>query len=241
MCKGYDNHRSSRLKGLSLLELMIFIVIMAIAMTGALSMFISSRMAQRIGEERRLASLAAEQKLDEIRNYIQGGKTLDEVFQKYGPLPLPSGGPSATFNVPGLTAFNDTDSSDGARPTPRAIGTVTIINDETPNENAFGYDYANNAQTPPFGVDIDGNGSHLIQTGFGINGAAGYNTANPAPFPLDINGNGSNGTSVPWNRNVTSGFVMLPVVVTIQWQGAAGPQRFDLFAIIIPDQTGEPH
>lgn len=211
---------------------MVFLVVMAVGMTAALSMFVSSRMAERVGEERRLASLAAEQKIDEIRNYIQSGKTLDQAFNQYGPLPLPGGAPGAMFNVPGLSAFYDTNVADGARPNPRAIGTVTIINDETPNEAAFGYDFANSAKTPPFGVDINGNGSRLIETGFGINGAAGYRDNIPVPFPLDINGNG-----FTTDHNVTSGFILLPVVISIQWQGATGPQRFDMFAIIMPNST----
>ena len=233
--------------GLSLLELMIFLAVMAIGMTASLSMYITSRLAERVGEERRLASLAAEQKIDEIRNYVSGGNhTLDQAYAQYGPVNLPVGGPGAMFNVPGLTAYYDTNTVDGSRPNPRSIGTVTIINDETPSERQFGYDYANSTAstvpTPPFGVDINGNGTRLIQTGFGNTGAADYNDVIPPPFPLDLNGNGSNGTTVAWDHVITSGFVMLPVVISIQWQGAAGPQRLDMFAIIIPDQlTGEPH
>jgi len=121
---------SARFAGFSLLELMVFLVVMAVGMTAALSMFVSSRMAERVGEERRLASLAAEQKIDEIRNYIQSGKTLDQAFIQYGPLPLPTGAAGAMFNVAGLSAFYDTNPADGARPNARAIGTVTIINDE---------------------------------------------------------------------------------------------------------------
>src|SRR5438105_1539163 len=98
-----------RAKGMSLLEIMVFTLVMAVAMTGALSTFLSSRLAQSIGEDRRAASLAAEQKIDEIRAYAQSGKTLDQTFQKYGPLPLPTGAPRATFNVPGLSGFYDLD------------------------------------------------------------------------------------------------------------------------------------
>src|SRR5437879_4842262 len=92
----------SQPKAFTLLEIMIFMVVIAISMTATLSIYISQRLAQRSGEERRLASIAAEQKIDEIRNYIQSGNTLDQAFTKYGPLPVPGGGPSATFAVPGL-------------------------------------------------------------------------------------------------------------------------------------------
>ncbi len=171
---------------------------------------------------------------------MNNGNTLDQAFQKYGPRPLPHGGPGATFDVPTLSAFFDNDRNDGIRPIARSIGTVTIVNDENPDERLFGYDFANNCEGPPFGVDIDGNGSHLIETGFGSKGAVGYRDKSPKYFPLDLNGNGSNGTAAnPWDSNLVSGFIMLPVVVTIQWNGARGPQRYDLFAIILPNRITE--
>ena len=227
-------------RGVSLLETLALCAIIAIALTGALSVSISHQAAERSSEERRLASAAATQKLDEIRIYLQNGNTLDQAFDYYGPLPLPTGGPGATFNVPGLTPFYDYDKADGPRPNPRAIGTVTIINDEAPNEASFGFDYANQAITPPFGVDVNSNGSLLIETGFGAKGATGYNDSVPWPFPLDINNSGSDGsTDLPWDSNVISNFEMLPVVITIQWQGVNGPQRYDLFTIITSLQDSE--
>ena len=62
----------------------------------------------------------------------------------------------------------------------------------------------------------------------------------PYPFPLDLNANDSDGTPEhPWESNIVSGFVMLPVVITIQWQGVDGPRRFDLFSIITPISDSE--
>jgi hypothetical protein len=219
---------------------MIFLAIVVVAITATISVYTNQTLAQRLTEERRLACLAAEQKIDEIRIYLQSGKSLDQAFQYYGPLPLPSGGPGARFDVPGLNAYTDTDVKDGSRPNPRAVGTVTIINDEAPNEKLYGYDFANYAALPPFGVDINNNGSRSIETGFGTNGASGYNDNVPPPFPLDINGNGSDGSaSKPWESNLVTGFVMLPVVITVQWQGVDGPRRFDLFTIITPISDSE--
>ena len=227
-------------KGLTLVEVTVFLVVVSVAIVGTLSLNVNLRLSQRITEERRLASLAAEQKIDEIRIFVNNGNTLDQAFQRYGPLPLPHGSPGATFEVPGLTAFIDSDRSDGLRPAPRAVGTVSIINDEDPDERLFGYDFANACVAPPFGVDIDGNGSRLIETGFGVGGAAGYNDRSPQPFPLDLNGNGSNGSAAnPWESNLVAGFIMLPVVVTVQWNGASGTQRFDLFAIITAQRIAE--
>lgn len=247
--------------GLSLLELLIFLVVMAVAMTAALSMFISSRLSERQGEERRRASLAAEQKMDEIRAFIHksigNGKALDLAYQSYGPTP-PSGLPWLATTPPGLAAskvsvnfdaayisyisaqsqqltgldpFYDTNPYDGTRPNPRAIITVSIINSEAPLEQQFGYDYNNPGTSPNFGIDINGNGSRLIQTGFtAAGGAAGYNNTSPPPFPLDLNGNGLTTDAI-----VTNNFVILPVVISVQWQGAAGPQRYDLFSLLMQE------
>lgn len=219
---------------------MIFLAIVTVGITATLSLFINQRLGQRITEEHRIASLAAEQKLDEIRIFINKGNTLDQAFQQYGPLPFPQGAPGATFDVPGLSPFMDHDRLDGARPNPRALGTVTIVNDEAPREKVFGYDYANNCAAPPFGIDINGNGGHMIRTGFGSKGAVGYNDKVPKPFPLDLNGNGSDGSSAhPWDSNILDGFIVLPIVITIQWDGAAGPQRFDLFTVLSANRSTE--
>lgn len=226
--------------GLTLLEITIFLAVVTVGIVATLNLYVNQRIGQRVSEERRIASLAAEQKLDEIRIFINSGNTLDQAFAKYGPLPLPSGGAGATFDVPALTAFIDYDLRDGKRPNNRAVGTVTIINDEAPDEKLFGYDYANASEGPPFGVDINGNGSHLIETGFGSKGAAGYNDKAPKPFPLDLNGNGSDGSSsAPWDTNLVAGFTMLPIVITIQWNGANGPRRYDLFTVIAANRTTE--
>ena len=237
--------RSSRLsggqrRGLSLIELTVFLSIVTVGIVATLSLYVNLRITQRLTEERRIASLAAEQKIDEIRIFINNGKTLDQAFQYYGPIPLPNGGPGATFDVPSLRQFTDYDKKDGARPNPRSIGTVSIINDENPNEKLFGYDFNNNCEGPPFGIDVNGNGAETIQTGFYDKGMVGYNDIAPYPFPLDLNGNGSNGSLLnPWESDLVSGFVILPVVVTIQWQGTNGAQRFDLFAIITANRITE--
>lgn len=231
---------SALYRGLSLIETIALLGVIIIAVSGALSIYASNQSAEQLSQERRLASYAAAQKIDEIRIFLQAGNTLDQAFLNYGPLPIPTGGPGATFDVPGLTAFTDFDPADGNRPNPRAVGTVTIINDEVPNEAMFGYDYANQSCLPPFGVDINSNGSRRIETGFGSVGAKGYNDAAPWPFPMDLNVNGSNGTpAFPWESNVLSGLVVLPVVITIQWQSGGSPRRYDVFTLITPIQDTE--
>lgn len=236
----YSNRNYLTRHGMTLIEIAVFMTITSVAIAATLSVFISQRTSQRMSEERRIASMAAAQKIDEIRIYLQKGNTLDQAFQQYGPLPLPTGGPGATFKVPGLTPFYDFDPLDGDRPNARSVGTVSIIIDEKPNEALYGYDYANFATLPPFGIDINASGTGMIQTGFANLGAKGYNDDCPWPFPLDINGNGSDGKPLsPWESNVLTGYCILPVVITIQWNGVNGPQRFDMFALITPIMDSE--
>ncbi len=193
-----------RHSGFTLVELMIALTIVSIASTAALTVYFSHSLSAQLSGQRRTASLAAQEKLEEIRIALVSGSTTDQVWADYGPLPTTSGGPKATFAVPGLM-------QDGTV----VQGTVTIINDETPDESQFGYNYNGGVPTR-FGVDLNGNRS--------------YSDLIPAPFPLDLNSNGKLD-----DHNVTSGFVLLPVVVTIRWVGPYGSERLDMFAIIARD------
>ena len=100
MHMGLESHRKPR--GLSIIETIILLGVVVVAVTGALSIFIMQQAAERLTEERRLASFSATQKIDEIRIFLQNGKTLDQAFIYYGPLPLPTGGPGATHLLTGL-------------------------------------------------------------------------------------------------------------------------------------------
>lgn len=103
----------------------------------------------------------------------------------------------------------------------RPMGTVTFITSEKPNESDYGNLYGqptsiasfNWYERNPFGADINGNRS--------------MSDAIPAPFPLDLNGDGDTDDTA-----VTDGFQVLPVVVTIQWEGPYGPERVDHFAVL---------
>lgn len=103
----------------------------------------------------------------------------------------------------------------------RPMGTITFITSEQPNESDFGNVYGqpnslasfNWYERNPFGVDINGNRS--------------MSDAVPAPFPLDMNGDGDT-----TDLAITDGFQVLPVVITIQWEGPYGPERVDHFAVL---------
>ncbi|HYF50436.1 MAG TPA: prepilin-type N-terminal cleavage/methylation domain-containing protein [Planctomycetota bacterium] len=208
--------------GLTLIEVMIFFAILSIAMLGALSIYSRHVMGGRMTEQRRIAMIAAEEKLDELRSAIykavQSGATdpLGYVYshtspadnQFYGPLPANNAlSRPCCFNVAGLT------------PVPGiSVGTVTIINDETPDEAQFGLAYNGSFAPPLFGVDINGNRRYT-------------DASSLSPFPMDINNNGTTTDNVVVDR-----FSLLPVVITIQWTGPYGRERIDVFSVLTADK-----
>ena len=214
-------------RGLTLIEVTIFVTIVSVALLASLLTYVRYVQAKNLTEQERQALLSAEQKLDEIRTYISrvpigtakdaSGQTvpmtanpLDAAFNLYGPLPAASApNRPCCFSVPNLPPIGGS-----------SVGTVTIINSELPDATQFGYAYDGSATPPVFCVN-------LYQNKYP---EGGFPAAIPpaAPFPLDIDGDGT-----ATNTNVTSGFSLLPVVVTIRWVGPEGrPQRLDLFSVL---------
>ncbi len=128
----------------------------------------------------------------------------------------------------------------------RPMGTVTFITDENPSEEDFGWIQGSEdpdgnwisgttGETPkvagsdwynsnPFGVDLNGNGLAL-------------ETSNISPFPMDLNGNGNTTDSNLYiDPLATPTPIILPVVITIQWQSPYGPERYDHFALLTKDR-----
>lgn len=251
----------SRAKGVSLIETMMFITIVSIALIGTMYSYVRHLSAKSVTEQRRQASIAAEQKLDEIRSYVRrvpAGNAVDiygqiitssnplfknplnAAYQMYGPFPL-TGNQGALnrpccFSVPNLNPIN-TD----------PIGTVTIITSETPDESQFGYIYDGSTNPNKFGVNINGDIYQDVQlpstptragtfpTGTSTSSSTSTSaapTVNPSPFPLDINGNGV-ATDTTVGSSPNDNFTLLPIVITIRWLDTNGNrQRFDLFAIL---------
>jgi type II secretory pathway pseudopilin PulG len=222
--------RSRRVAGLTLVEVMVFFAMVSIAMLGALSIYNRHITGGRLTEQRRMASLAAEEKLDEMRSAIADrlakaptGNALDYIFYHNAPAPHnldyygydpDNVGPTVAlglnrpccFDVPNLPPVPGIPS-----------GVVTIITDETPDEAQFGWAYNGSALPPLFGVDLNGNRRYT-------------DTTNLAPFPLDINGNGTTTDNLADRK-----FALMPVVITIQWMGPFGRERLDVFSILSAD------
>ena len=225
------NGRARRCAGLSLIEVAIFISTVSVAMLATLSSYVRYLQMKTSTEQHRAAQIAAEEKFDEIRSFISrvrlgtakdaNGATvplnsnpLDAAFNLYGPTPAITGlQRPCCFSVPNLTPIGNA-----------AVGTVTIINTETPDATQFGYAYDGTTAPKIFGVN-------LYQNTYGDGGFPA--TLPPAaPFPLDLDGDG-----LTTNNNVTSNFSLLPVVVTVRWRAPDGSlQRLDLFSLLSAEQ-----
>ncbi|MCW8133343.1 MAG: type II secretion system protein [Planctomycetota bacterium] len=75
-----------RTKGMTILEVMVTVLVLAIAITAALMTFATHFRGARLTEERRIAMQFAQAKIDDIRLAVATGDTLERIFQKYGPL-----------------------------------------------------------------------------------------------------------------------------------------------------------
>lgn len=223
------------LSGFTLVETVCALMILATALIATLMMNNAYVRGEALAEERRLALQSASAKMEELRALVAHGVSLDTLNDpNYNPPDLPdhhyyygtwvpgtitdlANMPRAAFKVPGLA----TSSPDPLR---RAyVGTVTLIIDERPRESDYGIDYSYSpvrSNLDNIGADINGNKYYNDQ----------FPTTPPGPFPLDIDGDGK--TSAV---GVSAGFFLLPVVVTVHWNGACGEHRVDLFSILFKD------
>jgi prepilin-type N-terminal cleavage/methylation domain-containing protein len=204
-------------RGLSLVECLCALAVLAVALCSTMSSYITHIHSERFTEERRLALQAAVGKVDELRRLVASGWSLDQLYDTYRPfigVTDPANMPAAAFTVDGLTVGSNPQRN-------RYVGTISLIVDESPNESDYGVDYSVSPSVLSLGADINGNAYYLDQ----------YPGAPPRPFPMDINANG-NTTDNP----LVEGFYLLPIVVTVNWQGVFGVQRLDLFTIIFPDK-----
>ncbi len=205
-------------RGFTLVECVCAVAVLAVALCSTVSMYVSHVHSERFTEERRLALQAAVSKVDELRRLVASGQSLDQIYDTYKPLigvTDTTAMPTAAFRVTGLLE----SSTDVVRR--EYVGTVSLIVDESPNEQDYGVDYSVSPSLLRLGSDINGN-AYYRDT---------YPAAPSAPFPMDINANG-NMTDNP----LVEGFYLMPVVVTVHWFGVHGAQRIDLFTIIFPDK-----
>lgn len=204
--------------GFTLVESLLALTVLTISLLAVFNLYMTYVKSERFTEERRLALQSAVEKIDSLRQQLAAGQSLDQIYANYKPTTAvtdPTNMPLAAFKVTGLT----TASTDPLRR--NYVGTISLIIDETPNEQDYGVDYSVSPPVLNLGADINGNSYY----------SDAYPSGTPAPFPLDINANG-NTTDNP----MTSGFHVLPVVVTVHWVGVFGAQRIDLFTILFPDK-----
>ena len=193
ICKAAMTVEPEHARGLTLIELMIAVAILAIAICGIMSAYFSSHRLNVRSREEAIAVAAAQDKLAEIREH-----SFADIVSTYG---------GQTFQVLGLTPV-----------TPGADqGEVIIINDESPDEAAYGRDL--DPPVGPDGVDLDGNGRRTDVLGV---------ATVTSTFPADLDGDGATITPVV----APAAFKLIPAVVVVTWRGSSGTARVQTMTMI---------
>lgn len=123
--------RGRRQSGLSLVELMIALGIIAIALLGVVSALTHTVRSKEAHRELAVAKQAATAKLEEIRAKATHSNAFKSTEAEYLPTLYPN---NATFNVPGL---NNTNNTAGNKV---GLGTITLFpSSPAPTDRLFGY------------------------------------------------------------------------------------------------------
>lgn len=199
--------------GVTLVEVMVTVLILAIAITAALEITATHRRSSTLAEQRRSAFQASVAKVDQMRVMLTNGLSPDAVFQLFGPFTIT--GTESTAEVEGATGDivwmqeDDGEGNDVMTDPDRTGGVLACF--------SVGEDANNNGVLDP-SEDLNGNNilnQYLPQLGdrpmgtvvfitdenpeestFGDDYSQAENTAPQVwyernPFGVDINGNGS--------------------------------------------------
>lgn len=132
----------ARYRGMTIIEVMVTVLVLAIAITAALMTFATHFRGARLTEERRIAMQFAQSKVDEIRLAVATGDTLERIFQKYGPLDYnaitgdTTGGTSTGELTVGLEGHLSYTGSSGTLTIP-IKGTTGAVTYMSPDNNGY--------------------------------------------------------------------------------------------------------
>lgn len=200
-------------KGMTLLEAMLAVGILAIALMGFVAVLVNVNMINGIIQEDTAALNAAHEVMSAVRTanlqYIglekQYKSNLHYVYQTYR---------NYTFDVKfyhgARTNSLGIPDSNG---TPRPPGEVVLALDESPQEGDYGRDLDGNGQ--PDGIDLNQDGAlgKLVYR----TGAQGESL-----FPLDLNGDGDFNDRLPTESDQVDAYLgaikLMPVAVAVRWR-----------------------
>jgi type II secretory pathway pseudopilin PulG len=182
-------------KGLTLLEVGMATLILALAITGTMGAFTVGKKQSFLVREEAVALAAAQEILEEMRS-----TPFDQVYFQYQGLARPvfMAGDRVDLQRLGIGGSDELE--------------VIIVTSEMPNEADYGRDL--DGDGAPDGVDLNGNGStNDVIT-----------VVNPVQaFPLDLNGNAQIEADPAGDCSGDPGSMrILPVVVLVRWRSNSG-------------------
>jgi len=188
-----DLERGRDSRGMSLLEVTIAIAVLAVMVCGVTMVIVSTSRLNTITREEAIAHAAAQDLLAQIRE-----TPFENIVPNYQGM---------TFAVPGLR-------------NPRVgvdHGEVIIIDDETPDEAAYGRNLGAGGGSP--GVDLNGDGDRAD-----ILNVPAVNSVFPVHLDADI----VNFIDVV----APADFKLIPVVVLIRWDSGEGISRLQIMTVV---------
>ena len=222
---------SRRPRGLTLLEVSIAVGVLATAIMGIFSLFVTSERMKILAREESIAMYAAEEKINEIRSrpfsttYLYDTGMLVSGYHNTT-YPINLDGPKAVqqrLSMGPVSAVRKTGNStaDELKVTDE-LG-IFIINAESPVEENFGDPDGDGDLDFP--IDLNQNGSFtdtLNTAGTGLT------------FPMDLGGD----TALVNETIAVTQLKLAPIAVVVRWMSLAGLERRIQILTFITDRSG---
>lgn len=214
--------RIYRQRGLTLLEVSIAVGVLATAIMGVFSVFISTERMGIIAREESIALYAAEEAINEIRNapFTTSQPTVIKVVSDFDKetRAVNLDGPNATkqrLSMGDVTAPSGASAGDGIKVN-NELGIIMIAS-EAPIESDYG--------------DVDGDGDLDFPLDLNQNGRFTDTVSNAFPFDLGGTTGVDTSLSVPLMK-------IVPVAVIVRWNSMAGIERRIQIVTFITDRLG---
>jgi type II secretory pathway pseudopilin PulG len=208
-------------RGLSLLEVSASLGVLAVAISGMTSLFISYQRSQILVREEQIALTAIQQLINEMRAAPFSTSTGEKIVADFNK-------ETRTVNLDGPGGQNQRLSMDRMEAPGGGDGLkvdnemgVILVNEENPNEGHFG--------------DVDGDGDRDFPIDLNQNGKTTDSPVTGSIFPLDLGGDNTltNETIAP------SLLKIVPVVVVVRWQSISGLDGSVQVLTLITDRSGK--
>jgi len=211
----------SKPRGLSLLEVCASLGVLAIAISGMTSLFISYQRSQILVREEQIALTAIQQVINEMRaspfSTTTGEKIVADFNKETRTVNLD--GPGGQNQRLSMNRLSAPGGGDGLK-VDNELG-IIIVNEENPNEAHFG--------------DVDGDGDRDFPIDLNQNGRTDDAVVTGSIFPMDLGGD-----ATLTNETITPSLLkIVPVVVVVRWESISSLEGRVQVLTLITDRSGK--